>query len=157
MREGGGGYAKSDKPRFCIKFRSYSTTLLPENSRVQTGVLVRSYVRTDQNQSFPLSGLGGEDGDAGGNAGQHDTKGHETERTADVGKKDDDSDRCRLAELRPLLDRVDGPVKVGRHPYRDGEADRTDDVVEQIKSSVDSEEGFPLPRCERAETGLCHV
>lgn len=152
MREGGGATLKATN----LDFVSSLGRIL-RHYCLKIAVSKLEYVRTDQNQSFPLSGLGGEDGDAGGNAGQHDTKGHETERTADVGKKDDDSDRCRLAELRPLLDRVDGPVKVGRHPYRDGEADRTDDVVEQIKSSVDSEEGFPLPRCERAETGLCHV
>jgi hypothetical protein len=86
--------------------------------------------------------------------GNVNTKTHQTQRAAHIGQKYDDPDAHAFAEFCLALYRGNSPLKVGCYTDRCCQSHRPDDVVEDIKSGVDSQKALPLSRCQGTQSGL---
>lgn len=98
--------------------------------------------------------FGWEDWNSRRQTGNVNAKTHQTRRAAHIGQKYDDPDARAFAEFCLALDRVYNPLKVGCYTDRCCQSHRPDEVVEDIKSGVDSQKALPLPRGQGTQSGL---
>lgn len=98
--------------------------------------------------------LAWEDGNSCSQTSNINTKAHKRCRPAHIGQKDDNPDTCTFAKLRLSLNRIYRPFKIGRYTYRRCQSYRSDNVVKDIESGIDSQKTLPLSRCQWAQAGL---